>query len=544
MAETDIQMKATDVLATIHTAIKCVHLYPPDSPMIPNAVEKLHWLLLELFEQKAPVVFAEAEKRILANGKVLDTKDQEKVHVITILEILLSYGLKSISFDKGLKKEEISDFIKIISEKADAVKSAGGLPRAVALKNIRHIYLDKKVYVAMGKDQKIISSFEITEGKSVDSVIPLPAEDEDAEGVDEQEEIINRLVEDMLNENSTYRDKSAAELINFVESLSPDQQNKMVEKLSSRFVEWIKLETSASAAYKKICSRLQELIQRFILNERFAEIIPIMDVFDSINSGALKKNDEIRKISLDIVQNLATENNLQILFQELNTDEKNRRVEASMVLARFGEIILNKLLNIVQKVSDSNERVRAIHLIIGLGQRAIPAIREHVNKNAPWYYLRNLAYIMGRIGDETHVDMLQPLLLHENNKVWVEAFKSISQIAGKQKGQILVSALPQVSDQLKVKIVEMLGKMKYAEAAPSLINLLKNKPAVSKTEQISLQEKVCDALGNIGSPEAIIILSEISSSKSFLGIRSYPAEIISAAKRALDAIKRKQGLSA
>jgi HEAT repeat protein len=73
-----------------------------------------------------------------------------------------------------------------------------------------------------------------------------------------------------------------------------------------------------------------------------------------------------------------------------------------------------------------------------------------------------------------------------------------------------------------------------------LLDMLKNKSLIAKDEQISMQEKICTALGTIGSPEAIKTLSEIAESKSFLGIRSYPEEVKHAAKRALANIKRKQ----
>jgi HEAT repeat protein len=74
----------------------------------------------------------------------------------------------------------------------------------------------------------------------------------------------------------------------------------------------------------------------------------------------------------------------------------------------------------------------------------------------------------------------------------------------------------------------------------NLLDILENKSLPVKDEYVSLQEKICNTLGAIGSPEAIPTLSEIAESKSFLGIRSCPVEVKYAAKRALASIKRKQ----
>lgn len=544
MADIDIQMKILDALGIMHTAIKNVILYPPASPAITNTIEKLHLSLIDILEQKAPIIFSESEKKPMICGKSLDQKDREKVQITTLLNILLNFGIKSISFDKGLEKEELRIFIKYFSKSPDMLKDEGGLPRIMAEKNILHIYLDEKVYVAMDKDQKIISGFDINDTKYSEpntSITDASVKDQTSKGIADLENATGRLTADLLNENAGVRTHASNELVVIIESLAPERQNELVGRLSGRLIEWIKLETSATLSYEKICISLQKLLHIFIRQERFAEAVPILDVFHNINIGTLKKDDPVREISSGITRNLASEDNLMILFKEFNTNEKNKQNEANQILARFGNAILNNLLDMVRDVSDSHERVRVIHLIIGMGQRSIPAIKERINNNAPWYYLRNLAYIFGRIGNETNAYVLQPLLLHENNKVQMEALKSIFQIGGNQRGKLFLSALAQADNQFKLHLIEMLGKAKCADAVTTLLNLLKKPPKLTPIEQTSLQEKICAALEFIGSPEAIPTLSEIAESKSFLGIRwYYTVELIHAAKIALESIKRKQ----
>jgi HEAT repeat protein len=154
--------------------------------------------------------------------------------------------------------------------------------------------------------------------------------------------------------------------------------------------------------------------------------------------------------------------------------------------------------------------------------------------------LRNMAYILGRIGNETNADILRSLLLHKDKRVNKEALKSLGQIGGNKRGPLLLSFLPQAEGELRINVIEMLGKIRFTEAVPGLLDMLKNKSLIAKDEQISLQEKICNALGTIGSPEAIKTLTEIAESKSFLGLRSYPEEVKHAAERALANIKRTQ----
>jgi HEAT repeat protein len=755
MADIDIRLRALDALVIMNTAIKNVRLYPPTSATITTAIEKLHLILLEIFEQEAPLIFAESEKSILICGKLLEQKDQERSQVTTLLNILLNFGIRSISFNKGLEKEELAAFMELLSKKPEVVKKEGDLPKIMAEKNILHIYLDQKVYVSMDKDQEIIASLDIKddeitqflmsahpelandpqklqemiknpewlletfqaglsqimaqkgklsnqqlseklknllalvdkatspleqndqenisqsigktiatmdseiiqelssqdieqlfsgmllqyimfsaldevkpEDKSVESNISnaltsagdsSSADGAGQENTDNQgtgsgfgsgsgdtagsgsgsgdtagsektdyqkqlfdlkkkliarikdnsrpfmdapllfvlpkiieqlvaqkeqetmEKIIIRLLADMLNQNADIRAQASKGLTEIIESFSPDRQSELIERVSGQLIDWIKLETVATPDYRKICLSLQKLLQDLIRQGRFAESIPIMDVFNDIHSRILEKNDAVRDISSEIIQNLASEEYLTILFKGLNSNEKNKRNEASQILIKFGDVILSRLLDIIQEVSDSNERINIIHLIIAMGQKAIPAIKDRINnKKAAWYYLRNMAYLLGNIGNETNVYMLQPLLLHENNKVRLEALKSIFQIGGKQRGPLLLSVLPKADDQFKINIIETLGNAKCAEAVPNLLDMLKKRSLLASQSQIDLQEKICIALGLIGSPEAISALSEIAESKSFLRIRSYPEKVKHAAGRALKSIKIRQ----
>jgi HEAT repeat protein len=525
MADVDIQLRAMNVLVHMHTAIKNIRLYPLASPIVINSIDKLYTLLPDILSYESPLVFAESEKKALLRGRLLNQKDQETNHVAVLLDILICLGVKGIFFDKGLEKDELRTFIKLIAQNPEAIRDAGGLHRLMEKNNLVHIYLDKNVSAAMHKEKETIAG---------DDGSPK------FQGAEDQDDIVGRLMDNLLSENTDTRVQASGELAKIIESVPAKQQQDILRILSRQLVAWIKLETAVTPAYKKICHGLQTLLHDLIRQERFTDVIPVMDVFSKISTGELIKDAKAREVSTEVLRNLASENNLNILFKKLNTGDKNKEDAVDRILSGFGDLILNKLLDIVRDVKDSNERVRVIHLIEAMGQRAIPAINDRINSSVPWYYLRNLAYILGHIGNEQDAHILQPLLLHNNDKVRVEALKSISQTGGKQRGALLLSVLPQADDPLRLSIIEMLGKIKYTGAVTYLLEMLKNKSLITKDGTISIQEKICNALGAIGSSEAIPALSEIAESKSFLGIRSYPVEVKYAAKRALASIKRIQ----
>ena len=507
VADTDLQLKAIDALVHIHNAVKNVQ---SADPAITNSIETLYLHLLEILRQDAPSVFVQLEKKVLLGENISNQQEDKTIPVSSLLDILLALDIKNVSFDKDSEKEELHIFVNLLAKNPKPAQDKGDLPQIMAEDKTANIDPADIEYITLEKDQEIISEPDITEEQIAESIAGV-------------EKVFTRL-------NA---------LDGATEAIPSDEQFGKVKRLSVQAAEWIEKETNFTPEYKEICLRLQTLLQEFISNGFFAEAIPIINVFSKINNGTLKKEEKVRIVSLDIIKNLASDNNINILFKEINVNERNKKTEASQLFAGFGDIVINKLLNALRNASDSKARISVIHIIEEMGPAAIPAVKASINMNDPWYFLRNMAYILGRIGNETSVDVLKSLLLHKEKRVRMETFKSISQTGGSKRGPVLLSILPEVDPELRVNIIEMLGKIKYAEAVTDLQDMLKTKSSMAKEDQISMQEKVCKALGSIGSSEAIKTLSEVAESKSILGIGSYPKEVKHAAERALAFIRKK-----
>ena len=741
MSNIDIQQNAIDTIIVMNKAIANLRLYPLTSVIIVNTIDTLEKNLLTLLEQESPLVYAESEKNILINGELLSKSDRERQQVKLFLELLFNMGIKSVTFERGMDREELIAFLQIMVKKPETIKSEGGLQKLMAEANLTNIIIDRKIYIAKDEAQQILAGLDINDddiikymlgpdsesnldlqkikemtkdtdwitqifhsgmnhvmqqkeslsnyqvsenmirmlsfldkitdsgeqekiaqlitkslvdmdeevisfalmqnidslfnGKifqqildSMDEVkfegvveklqflksaIPLdpskaliPDTDpfgkaynllmdsdkgrrlqkkrEDKEALPKKEKqimdirdsikpilngdekafhdrssmaslpniaeqliadneyqtvdaMLSRLAEGLLNKNQQVRDDSSEALVRVMNIFTAEKQAQIVSNLLSTLIQWIKSETSATSAYEKICHKLKDQIAEFIREKKFTESIPVLDVFHRIASGVLDKNDTAHTIATDIIRELTAPEILDLLFKEfLEGDEKGKK-EAGRVLGKLGETSLNRLLDILRDNDDSNERVRILHIFAEIGPPCIPVIRERLVTDEPWYFLRNIAYIMGRINSSVIAAALGPLLLHENDKVRQEAMKSLYRSGGSERGPVLLSLLEAAEESFKIDIIELLGNVKYLDAVPALIELLKTRPFIPSVTRIELEEKICVALGKIGSKDAIPILMEISKPK-FFSRSTYADKVRAAAEKALGSIKR------
>jgi hypothetical protein len=564
MADTALQLLAINTLARLCKAAKS-SAQSDNNPAIANLIETLRLHLLENLRQKSPSAFAQLEKDFLSGDNIAVDNEDEGISFSALLDALRALDITSISFDRNVESQGLNILIKIpasnpepareepaihdlveelktdqpleivdedkptFHEKLSLVKEQPLEPRALERK------VDARIHEPLRLQNQI-------DGK-VQSIPQAPEQEQLHEEIHEQAPVSeykdgkNQLLENLEKMEKMFTRLNVMD--GAITAIPSDEQVNVMNRLSVKMAEWVETQTALTPAFKEICLRLQTLMKNFISYRYFAEAIPLVNAFGKISNGTLKKDEKMREFSSELLRNLATDSNISLLFKEINGNDKTKKIQAGQVFSGFGNVIINKLLAVLQNANDSKVRISILHVIQEMGQAAIPAIESSINSFAPWYYLRNIAYLLGRIGNENSAAILVPLLLHNERRVRMEAFKSMSQTGGSKRGPLFLSVFPEADMELRMNIIETLGKIRYAEAVPDLQDMLKAKTSLSKNEQISLQEKICKALGAIGSPEALSVLSEVAESKSFLGLASHPKEVKYAAKRALEYIKRK-----
>ncbi|MCK9195354.1 MAG: hypothetical protein M0P16_00050 [Syntrophales bacterium] len=743
MTDNWVKQKALEILVIMNTAIINLRLYPPTSAMIINTIDRLNQALQMVFERESYLIISEAEKNLLIGDEPLSQKDLERPQIAAFIELLLNFGVKSVTFNNGLTRADLSSFLEIMGEKPVTIKQAGGLPVVMAQKNVSHILLDHKIYIATDSKHQFLARLEIKDddiiqyliggadsgldldvqqvkelaqnadwleqvfkngmsqlinnkdllpniqlsenmvrmlgildkivdkmdqdkfahliaksiadldadmiglvltqgidqlfngklfqeiineidgakfeqvleiigvmesGKSLtamNSTITAPpgfisayqrlmssdkgvelkqrSEEEKTREKDEKGEkiralkqeiepilrgheesfmnpslmasiagfvenltdheefetadaLIDRLAEALMSDKQGVRDHAAATLVKVIDNLPEKRQKEVVCELSETLTKWINRETSITMAYKKICSRLKDQIAAFIGEKHYAECLPLLNIFHLIDYGMLDKNETAQKIASDIIMELSPPERLDMLFESYATVREKEQKDLGRVLSRLGYASLGRLMDILRDHPDSDERVKILHLLIEVGQPALPFIRNEALRDHPWFFHRNLAYLLGHIKGPTTIEALQTMLMHKHDKVRQEALNSLYRVGESEKGPVLLSILPAVDDAFKISIIEMLGKIKYKKATPVLVEIMKVRPFIVSLARIDLEEMICVSLGRIGAPEAVSLLTEISNPK-FFSITTYHKKVKNAAARALAAIK-------
>jgi HEAT repeat protein len=343
-----------------------------------------------------------------------------------------------------------------------------------------------------------------------------------------------------MDDNKQIRE-AAAELLSKIDGRL-DESKHFDEKieLSRKLTQWLKYESEISPVYERIANQLQQTAQHMLRNEKFDEAHEIIDAYHRIYTGSLSKDDAITALSENMLQNISTEDILDILLKDSSTDEISRQKKDIHSLIIMGTTTVERLLDRLHDSHNRAERRRIIEVITKIGNPAITPVVERLRQEGPWFYLRNLVLLLGRIGSDTHLKLLESILMHEDLRVQREAVFAIQAIDAGKTGEIILRNIYTVGQENFGLMISVLGLLKYQGAVSTLIEMLESGSPVSrKKDKNEVMIKICEALGKIGNEEAIRPLKNVMRTKGFLSIRSVDPEIRDAAKEAIERIKKK-----
>jgi HEAT repeat protein len=343
-----------------------------------------------------------------------------------------------------------------------------------------------------------------------------------------------------MDDNKQIRE-AAAELLSKIDGRL-DESKHFDEKieLSRKLTQWLKYESEISPVYERIANQLQQTAQQMIRKEKFDEAHEIIDAYHRIYTGNLSKDDAITALSENMLQNISTEDILDILLKDSSTDEISRQKKDIHSLIIMGTTTVERLLDRLHDSHNRAERRRIIEVITKIGNPAITPVVERLRQEGPWFYLRNLVLLLGRIGSDTHLKLLESILMHEDLRVQREAVFAIQAIDAGKTGEIILRNIYTVGQENFGLMISVLGLLKYQGAVSTLIEMLESGSPVSrKKDKNEVMIKICEALGKIGNEEAIRPLKNVMRTKGFLSIRSVDPEIRDAAKEAIERIKKK-----
>ncbi|MCF8111590.1 MAG: HEAT repeat domain-containing protein [Desulfobacteraceae bacterium] len=504
-----MQNPALEFLFAFNAAITNIRLYPSSSEIIQESVARMNKALQKALEESAPLEFAETDNRLLVQGLALTQKQHQKPQVSSFLAWMSDLGIKSLSFSEGTDRDEIFAFISILGKSAEQIEETGSLDRMISDAGIKNIAIGKKVYVTMGPDQRIVSGSGDRNQATEKENKAAPARE-------------------AKNEHPGFSKGEGRE------AYAHSGSQAMLKEAMSRVMKG----DATPLADPGIAAAMPAALGRMIDSggrDSASELLARME--KALYEGSPEVRRAVSESIENIVKSLTPSQILDILLKDFeNKGGQKKAFHAGNLFALYTETI-ERLLDRLYESPEKSERNRIIQALTHIGRPAAELVEKRLSQDAPWYYTRNLALLLGRIGGQEHIDVLEVLIAYPDYRVQLEAVKSIQSISGEKAGAVLLKNIEEADRRLASYIISVIGALRYQEAVPYLIEVLESKRLRGgRREREEILAKSCEVLGRIQAAEAVSALEKIVRERGL--IKGYSEKVRTAAAKALVNIKR------
>src|SRR5512135_2409536 len=116
-------------------------------------------------------------------------------------------------------------------------------------------------------------------------------------------------------------------------------------------------------------------------------------------------------------------------------------------------------MKILGELKSMHARKVVIDALILLGTKAIATLSKGLN-DSRWYVVRNIIYILRKIGDRKAVDYLLKTVRHGDNRAKKEVIRALGELGGAGVLQTLRDCLDDTDDQVRSAALKALGNIK------------------------------------------------------------------------------------
>jgi hypothetical protein len=188
--------------------------------------------------------------------------------------------------------------------------------------------------------------------------------------------------------------------------------------------------------------------------------------------------------------------------------------EVNAYLSLLPKNSIQPLVRLLGELKNSKARRVFCDALSEIGKNALELFIPFM-EDRRWFLVRNIVYILGRIGKEESLPYLQKAFNHEENRVRREAIQSLGLIGGQKTVGLLVRALTDDDVRIRCMAAINLGKAGKKAGLIPLVEIVQSKEFY-KREPVEIRA-FFNGIGMVGSDEVVPVLQDLLERKSWFG---------------------------
>ena len=456
MEKSDEIREAKDILQALIKAKKNIRMYPENNPIYVKTLEDVFIRFKNFLD------YRDGFKLYIKQNSI--SYESEELYYSTEKEDNLALfffkdGLRELTFKKGLTRNELEEFLKIIAREFD-----------------REEIDDDIVTLLWEKDFENIQYV-------VDEAFLVDIDDEDYETKAEQQ--VKEQATDVSDLMRAYAD-------GFKED---DTHQMAVIPLTERDLQILvrELEKDSSSKIEKLVTILFELVYQ---SEKQTDVDATFQflrnaILFCMRHGDIALVNRIMKRTRDIMEEPSLKesgkNYFRMLSQYLGSDEiagylaetldSSMEIDAHVYedfVSFLDKNAIQPLIKYLAELKTIRARKSVIDALIILGRKDIQMVAKGLDDQR-WYLVRNIIYILRKMADKRATEYLLRTVRHSDIRVRKEGIKALGELGGHDVIQTLRECLDDADAEVRITAARAFGTIGSEVAKKIILDKISHK---------------------------------------------------------------------
>ncbi len=486
--------KAKDVIQSFLKSKKILRMYPSNNPIYINTVDDNFKKFKEFFYYKDELRLNIKQNEIFFDSDQIYSSSEKEDNLALFF---FKDGLREITFRKGISVEELEDFLKIISLdfNRDALED-----------DIVTLFWEKDFqYIQYVVDETVLADEDDYEERAVNSILEKQP-DEDSIMKAYEDAVKEEVVQDISI--VPLSDKDLQLLLQEFERDSEDKTDKLTDIL----FEMIYLQPSKED--------IEDVVGFFVNSVEYAvsrgNILLVTRVLSRFKLMLDDKNEveERKRLAKKILLLSGSESIINILGEILDSGQEMEEKVFEDFVKFLDKNAIVPFMKILGELKSIHARKIVIDALILLGTKDIATLAKGLN-DSRWYVVRNIIYVLRKIGDKRAVDYLLKTVKHGDIRVKKEVIRALGELGGGGVLQTLRECLDDPEVQVRSAALRALGNIR--SEAPKRIIMNKIVDKNFKDKDFEEKKEYFEVLAQWKDSEVYESVVGIFKKKTFLG---------------------------
>ena len=451
---------AREVVQALLKAKKTFRMYPETNPMYAKTIEDTHAKFRNFFDYRDELTFKIKQNELFCDSEQIYYNPEKEDNIALFF---FKDALREITFKKGFSVKELEDFLKILTVDYD-----------------REVLDDDVVTLLWERDfqnvKYVVDEAFLTEDEDYESEAVREVKDKASDGDELTKAYEDSFTEEGVKDISIVplTDKDLHAVVKEIEKDAQDKTGKLVAIIFEMLYQ-----AENKSEYEDAAHFLNSIIEFSIRHGDLDTALKILRKAREV-SGIPLIADEAKKSLNMVFSFLGYDAAIKLIGELLDSGvEINEKVWDEYV-AFLDKNAIEPFITILGELKSIPARKNVINALISLGRKDIQALAKGLY-DSRWYVVRNIIYILGKVGDKAAADYLLKTVNHSDIRVRKEGIKALGELGVPGVFPALRECFNDPEVQIRTAAARALGNIRSTTAKSIILQRMTN-AAFVKTE--------------------------------------------------------------